>query len=60
MVELRKLWRDVRKSCRENNNCKTCKYKDFSEAVCELNNMYVFEIERIEELFEEDGEMNEH
>lgn len=26
MVELRKFWKDVKKSCNENESCATCKF----------------------------------
>lgn len=60
MSEFMRLWQDIRKSCRENDICKTCKYKDFSKEICDLEHVTIFDIDRILKMFTEDGEMNEH
>lgn len=55
MVELRKFWRDVKKSCKENESCATCKYKDFNQEVCGIRRVTSIEIEWIENMLNEDG-----
>lgn len=59
MVELRTFWKDVKKSCNENESCSTCKYKDFNPEVCAIRRVTSIELEWIENMFSE-GIGNEH
>lgn len=60
MVALRKFWRDVKKSCNENESCATCKYEAFNSEVCTFRRVTNIEIEWIENMLNEDGVGNEH
>ena len=53
MVELRTFWKDVKKSCNENESCSTCKYKDFNPEVCAIRRVTSIELEWIENMFSE-------
>lgn len=60
MVELRKFWKDVKKSCNENESCSTCKYVDFNPEVCAFRRVTSIELEWIENMFSEGAIGNEH
>lgn len=55
MVKLRDFWKDVKKTCNENDSCENCKYLDFNQDVCAFKNVPSAEIELIEAMFREGG-----
>ena len=59
MVALRDFWKDVKKSCNENDDCSTCKYVDFNQEVCAFKRVTSIEIELIESMLS-GGVDNEH
>lgn len=60
MVDLRKVWEDVRENCRSNEYCETCKYRDFNSEVCSIRRITRKEIGWIEDMFIVDGEIHEY
>lgn len=59
MVKLRDFWKDVKKTCNENDSCEKCKYLDFNQEVCAFKNVTSEEIECIEAMLRE-GCVNEY